>query len=97
ITLLALATLSTGLAWATPPAASAASLSARGSVEQVDVTGARAGARLVLIDRTGRQVVARRADFLGAALFRRVTPASGYRVRQGNVRSGAITVLPNRS
>ncbi len=100
-TVLALAVLLISAAFASPAAArpghAAATFTARGSVEQVQVTGARAGARLSLVDRGGRQAGSRRADSLGGLLFRNVTPGAGYRVRQGAVRSGAVTVLSDRS
>src|SRR2546421_2985163 len=100
-TVLALAVLLTAAAFASPAAAgtghAAATFTARGSVEQVQVTGARAGARLSLVDRRGRQVGSRRADSLGGLLFRNVRPGAGYRVRQGGVRSGSVTVLSDRS
>jgi predicted acyl esterase len=77
----------------------AASLAVRGSAEQVDVTGARPGARLVLL-RHGHRVGSKRVDSLGGALFRNVTPGSGYRVSQpapNAVRSKPVTVLSLRS
>ncbi len=83
-------------------AASAArrpSFQARGSVEQVYVTGLAPGARVVLADRRGRRVARKRADNLGGALFRRVAPGRGYRVRlaSGGPRSGPLRVLSTRS
>ncbi len=100
-TVLALAVLLISAAFASPAAArtghAAATFTARGSVEQVQVTGARAGARLSLVDRGGRQVGSRRADSLGGLLFRNVRPGAGYRVRQGAAQSGAVTVLSDRS
>src|SRR3954453_19716114 len=78
-------------------AAQAASrLTVRGSVEQVQVTGAAKGARLALLDRRGRPVQGRRAGALGGAVFRAVPAGKGYRVRRGGARgarSGAVTVL----
>ena len=70
-------------------APAAYAFTARGSVEQVQVTGAKAGTRLVLIDRRGGQVAARRAGSLGAALFRHVRAGGGYRVRPRS--GGAFT------
>jgi uncharacterized protein len=75
----------------------AAAFTARGSVEQVQVTGAQAGARVVLVDFRGRRVAAQPADSLGGVLFRNVRPGAGYRVRQGGAQSGPFSVLPNRS
>jgi uncharacterized protein len=80
---------------------SAARYTAHGSVEQVYVTGAKAGAALRLVNRQGVKVSAQRADPLGGALFRDVAPGRGYRVLQGTGRgtaqSGPLTVLPDRS
>jgi predicted acyl esterase len=77
--------------------ASAAGLTARGSVEQVQVTGARAGAYLQLVDRGGRRVAVRHAGSLGGAVFRAVRAGSGYRVVAGARRSAPLTVLTRRS
>ena len=76
----------------------AARFLARGSAEQVDVTGARPGATLALVNRAGRIVQSRRVDRLGALLFRTVAPGRGYRVRQLSAgrQSPALTVLSNR-
>jgi predicted acyl esterase len=75
----------------------AATFTARGSAEQVDVTGVAPSAQLLLINRAGRQVQSRVADSLGGIVFRNVTPGSGYRVRQpGGDTSGALTVFSNR-
>ncbi len=89
------------LAWS----ASAQAFSARGSVEQVDVTGAAAGARIALSNARGATVQTRRVDRLGAALFRDVRPGSGYRVRltapgrplARAAQSPPLTVLSTRS
>jgi predicted acyl esterase len=75
------------------PAASAeAALTVRGSVNQVQVTGAKPGSRLVLKDRHGQRVAAQTAGRLGGAVFRGVTAGKGYRLR-----GRRFTVLPNRS
>jgi predicted acyl esterase len=88
-------------AFASPAAArtaqAAAAFTARGSVEQVQVVGARAGGRFRLVDRGGRQVGSGRADSLGGLLFRSVRPGAGYRVHGGGGQSGAVTVLSTRS
>ena len=74
------------------PAASAeAAFNARGSVKQVQVTGAKKGSKLVLM-RHGHRVAVKRAGRLGAAVFRNLRPGKGYRLR-----SKRLTVLPNRS
>ncbi len=69
---------------------------ARGSVEQVQVTGAAPGASVALV-RGGRTVAIRRAGRLGGAVFRRVVPARGYRVRTRGTRSARLRVLPDRA
>ena len=75
-----------------------AAVTARGSVEQVQVTGAAPGARLTLVDRGGRRVASRRAGRLGGALFRGVAPGRGYRVlRAGGARTAPFTVRSGRS
>ncbi len=73
--------------------ASAAALTVRGSVRQVEVTGAAPGARLALVE--GSRVVARRrAGQLGGAVFRGVAPGTGYRVRLASGRrSRQVRVL----
>jgi predicted acyl esterase len=84
---------------AVPARAGAAALSAHGSVQQVYVTGARAGERLTLLDRHGHGVAAQRAGPLGGAVFRGVAPGPGYRVVPGGgaPRTPTVTVLPDRS
>jgi predicted acyl esterase len=80
--------------------ADASALSAHGSVEQVQVTGARAGATLKLVDRRGQRVQAHRATKLGAFVFRQVSPGTGYRVvttGRHPKRSRKVTVLSTRS
>ena len=72
----------------------------RGSVQQVDVTGATPRTSLQLVNRRGRTVQTLRVGPLGAALFRNVTPGSGYRVRRvsgGGVQSRPFAVMPDRS
>jgi hypothetical protein len=73
--------------------ASATALQARGSVNQVDVTGASPGARLTLTDAAGKRVASRTVGALGGALFRDVPAGVGYRVDG----SGPLSVLPDRS
>jgi dipeptidyl aminopeptidase/acylaminoacyl peptidase len=75
----------------------AATFTARGSVEQVQVTGARRGTRLRLVNRRGGRADSRRAGSLGGVVFRNVTPGAGYRVRQGGAQTGPFTVLSARS
>ncbi len=74
-----------------------AGFTARGSAEQVQVTGASPGERLKLIDRGGGVVGTKRAGSLGGIVFRRVDPGGGYRVRgPRGVESPALRVLTNR-
>ena len=72
------------------PGTAAAALKARGSVEQVQVTGAKRGAKVTLVARGGKRV-SQRAGTLGGAVFRNVKPGS-YRVNGKRVR-----VLSDRS
>jgi len=74
-----------------------ASASAHGSVEQVYVTGLGPHAPVILLSPRGARVSSERADALGGALFRSVAPGRGYHVRAGGLRSGPLTVLPDRS
>ncbi len=78
------------------PGTSKTALPARGSVEQVYVTGARPRQRLKLRDRTGHLVEARSTGPLGGALFRHVHPGGGYRVSSGSSRSRPLRVLSRR-
>jgi predicted acyl esterase len=70
---------------------------AHGSARQVYVTGLTPGARTTLLEPSGRKQATRRADARGALLFRRVKPATGYRVRSGGATSGPLTVISNRA
>ena len=72
------------------PAAAEGKVKARGSVEQVYVTGAKRGAKLTLT-RNGHRVARKRAGRLGAAVFRHVKPGR-YRLAGKRIR-----VLPDRS
>ena len=94
------AALACGLLGSSIAAASpAAAYSARGSVEQVYVTGLSPGAKVKLFDRRGKVKQTKTASELGGLLFREVRPGSGYRVRvapQGPT-SGPLTVLSKRS
>jgi predicted acyl esterase len=72
-------------------------LTARGSVEQVYVTGAKPGKRVKLLHR-GQVVDAKRAGELGGVVFRRLDPGRGYRVREGRRgESGSLRVLSRRA
>ncbi|MCW2968851.1 MAG: CocE/NonD family hydrolase [Solirubrobacteraceae bacterium] len=74
-----------------------AKLVPRGSAEQVLVTGAKHGARVVLVDRHSVTTAAAKADSLGGVMFRQIKPGKGYRVRQGHTLSRAVTVYSTRS
>jgi uncharacterized protein len=89
--------MAAGASAASPPA-SALTFSARGSAEQVYVTGLAPSTRMSLISPTGRTLHTQRADSLGGLLFRNVSPGSGYRVRLAphGVESDPITVISNR-
>jgi len=85
-----------GLLTAAAPAGAA--MVVRGSAEQVDVTGASAGAKLTLVDKKGRKVSTISAGSLGGAIFRTLKPGSGYRVQtKAGAKSKPVTVLSNRS
>jgi predicted acyl esterase len=73
-----------------------AKLAAHGSVEQVYATGLAPGRPVSLISRRGAVVQRRRVDSLGGVVFRLVAPGRGYRVRQGRLRSGRLTVITAR-
>jgi predicted acyl esterase len=82
---------------ATSAAAAASTFTAAGSAEQVYVTGAVPGDALALVDKAGTVVQTRDANSLGGALFREVTPGSGYRVRRvaDGAQSPKLTVHSN--
>jgi predicted acyl esterase len=71
--------------------AEAATLKVRGSAEQVLVTGAKKGQRLVLTTSAGKRVATQRAGALGGAVFRALKPGA-YRVGKLKVK-----VLSTRS
>jgi uncharacterized protein len=77
--------------------ASAASFDARGSVEQVYATGLTPDAQVSLLDSADQVVETRNANHLGGALFRDVTPGTGYRVTSGGEFSDPLTVLSTAS
>jgi predicted acyl esterase len=76
-------------------AAAAPAFTARGSVQQVYVTGAAPGTSLTLVNPSGSAVATEQANSLGGVLFREVAPGSGYRVgpAAGGEASGPLTVL----
>jgi uncharacterized protein len=71
------------------PAAEGAGFSARGSVKEAYVLGAKPGQRLVMENAKGRVVSSGRADRFGSRIFLEVAPGRGYVVRR---RAGARTV-----
>jgi hypothetical protein len=73
-----------------------ARLTARGSAEQVQVTGVGHGAKVKLFNRAGHKVKSRRADSLGGVVFRGVKPGRGYRVTSGGKKSARFRVLSDR-
>ena len=80
-------------------ASAAPAFRAVGSAKQVYVTGLAPSARASLITAAGQTVSTQSADSLGGLLFRNVTPATGYRVRQvsDGVQSGPLTVHSERA
>ena len=60
----------------------------RGSVEQVQVTGAEPGASVRLVDRRGRSVATQAAGALGGAVFRTVRPGRGLPGADGRLDLG---------
>ena len=85
----------TALALVFVSSAGAATFNARGSAEQVYVTGLPAGAGISLLDSGDSVVQARSANARGGALFRNVEPGSGYKVRLDSTSetSDPLTVL----
>ncbi|HEX4719453.1 MAG TPA: CocE/NonD family hydrolase [Thermoleophilaceae bacterium] len=78
----------------TAAAASAATFSAHGSVEQVYATALSPGEQVSLVDSAGTTIASRQANSLGGSLFRDVPPGSGYRVRASDgTESDPLTVL----
>jgi uncharacterized protein len=96
-------------AYAGPASAAEPSFRARGSVEQVYVTGATPGEQLTLLDNAGSTVETKEVNSLGGLLFRKddgdhtraddgVPPGSGYRVRASDgTESDPLTVLSTQS
>src|SRR3954451_19898383 len=72
--------------------AAAASFEARGSTEQVDVTGLTPNAPVSLANSSDTVVQSRNANSRGGALFRDVAPGSGYTVQSGAETSDPLTV-----
>src|SRR5436853_6360069 len=74
-------------------AATPATFSAHGSVEQVYVTHALAGQPIELRDESGATVQHAIVDDLGSMLFRNVAPGDGYPVVAGTQQSTLLHVL----
>jgi predicted acyl esterase len=91
--LLAVAVAGVG-ATAAVAGAATPTFSARGSAEQVYVTGLSSNARMSLLKANGKTLYTQAADSLGGLLFRNVPAGSGYRVRAaaGGSESAPITV-----
>lgn len=64
-----------------PPDAPTARFKVRESVEQLHITHATPGARLEVVDSTGRAVASGEVDPLGSLVFRKLKPGKGYVVR----------------
>ena len=79
------------LALAVVPASAAATSRARGSVEQVQVTGAKPGAQLALVNRSGKRVARQRAGPLGGAVFRDVKPGARLPGQRGKRVARAVS------
>ncbi|MEO9118973.1 MAG: CocE/NonD family hydrolase [Solirubrobacteraceae bacterium] len=79
------------------PAVANARMTAHGSAAQAYATGLAGGRAVTLVNRRGSVVQRRQADTQGAVLFRVVTPGYGYRIRQGRLRSAALTVFGTNS
>src|SRR3954465_2851145 len=78
-------------------ASSAEAFTAKGSAEQVYVTGLAAGARATLVNGAGKNVATRTANPLGGMLFRNVKPGNGYRVKAADgTTSDALTVISDQ-
>ena len=75
--------------------AGSSALVARGSAEQVQVTGATPGAKVKLLQ-GGATVQRKHAGELGGVVFRRVDPGSGYTVASNGTVTAPIRVLSNR-
>src|SRR4051812_15854839 len=84
--------LATGIALVFASSAAAASFDARGSTEQVDVTGLTPNAPVSLLDSSDNVVQTRNANSRGGALFRDVSPGTGYTVQSGAETSDPLAV-----
>jgi hypothetical protein len=87
--------LALGALLGTAVCAQAASLHARGSVEQAYATGLGSRAKVSLL-RHGKVLRRRRADRQGGVLFSGLRAGRGYRIRSGSRTSGPLTVMTGR-
>jgi predicted acyl esterase len=94
---LSLCVVAAAFAFLTGAAAAEAAFEARGSAEQVYVTGLAPSAQASLLDGAGRTVATKQADAQGGLLFREVKPGDGYRVQSGGTSSEPLTVLTTRA
>ncbi len=80
-------------------ASASAAMTARGSVGEAYVLGAKPGKALRLLDRRGRTVASGRADRFGSKVFSRLTPGARYRVRpaSGGAPTKSFAVLGGAS
>jgi predicted acyl esterase len=85
------------LVLALAPGVAHAAVNAHGSAMQVYATGLTAKAPVSLLNSAGKAIRTRKVDKLGAVLFRKVKPGSGYKVRAGSETSEALTVFSNQS
>ncbi len=76
--------------------AGVSALNARGSAEQVQVTGATPGATVKLLH-DGKAVDKTEAGDLGGVVFRNVERGGGYVVSSGGTRSAPVRVFSNKS
>jgi hypothetical protein len=74
-----------------------AAMKARGSMDQVLVTGAKPGKTVTLLDKAGNVVDTDKAGPLGGVVFRHVEPGGGYSVLQGAKQSKSLRVLTTKS
>ncbi len=91
-----IATAAVALTFATSAQAGMSALTARGSVEQVQVTGATPGAQVDLT-RNGDEVSSKPAGSLGGVVFRNVEPGGGYTVASQGTVTPKLTVMTDKS
>ena len=87
------ATATSTTASARSSATATSTLTARGSIGQAYVLGAKSGQALLLANSRGIVVARGKADRLGSFIFSEVTPASGYTVRAATSTSRPFKVL----